>query len=518
MPAIQTFTLNNQDISADKLVATYTADVDRRLQIRVFIDQVAGNGVYSHYMTMQRLGAGSFYKMIPGESETVPAGVTSVGFVGREFMAAATCVVRVYVKGLPADTTTPDIITEVWDSQGENAKRVWDEVITGALHNVNNSAGRRLRQLSAQVIFEGTVVSATENTVILDGAASAVDGAYDPGLIAIISGTGAGQSRNIFEYVGATRTCVVDRDWKVQPNGTSAYIIYADAGREHVNEGLARGGTINTITLNANASALDGAYVGQICFIRSGLGEDQARRIQSYNGTTKVATTTTDWGVIPDTTSAYAMLPTGQLDVWRLIEETWEWDPDDPNHPAPVHPGVERSIVNTDAIWLDAPSRTLTIGGGYSAADVWAYVTRTLTEYPPSPSVITGLSEGVITIYRGDTFSTVLTLGDIGGNTQIYFTVKTESKATDAQSVLQVSKAGLLVLNGAAIVGGVGATLTVLNPTLGTVQLTLTEATTAAIPPNNFYSWDIQAHLPGGVITKAGGVFRAIADVTRRIT
>lgn len=195
------------------------------------------------------------------------------------------------------------------------ADAVWDEVLTGAMHNVASSAGRRLRQLAATIVTDGIAQAAgtNGNQIRLAATASATDGAYDPSVIAIVTGTGAGQCRNILEYDGTTRTATVDRDWKVTPDSTSEYIIYADAGREHVNEGLAQGGSATSITLNAQASSVDNAYIGEVVFIRSGTASDEARRVVDYDGTTKVATVDSAWDVTPDTTSAYVMLPTARL-------------------------------------------------------------------------------------------------------------------------------------------------------------------------------------------------------------
>ena len=154
------------------------------------------------------------------------------------------------------------------------------------------------------------------NQIQLATTASSSDGAYDPSMIIIIEGTGAGQSRYILEYEGSTRTATVDRNWKTNPDATSEYRVMADAGREHVNEGLAQSGsTSSTIKLNALASSDDDAYNEQVIFIRSGTGEDQARIITDYDGTSKVATVRKDWDVTPDTTSAYVMLPSGMQDL-----------------------------------------------------------------------------------------------------------------------------------------------------------------------------------------------------------
>ncbi|MCK5610027.1 hypothetical protein KAR91_49595, partial [Candidatus Pacearchaeota archaeon] len=105
---------------------------------------------------------------------------------------------------------------------------------------------------------------------------------------------------------------------------TSEYLISAWVGREHVNEGLARGGSTNTITLNVLASDQDDTYVAQVVFIRSGVGEDQVAHIIAYNGTTKVATIEHEWSVIPDTTSAYIMLPQHAHLVSHLIDSMWD--------------------------------------------------------------------------------------------------------------------------------------------------------------------------------------------------
>lgn len=202
------------------------------------------------------------------------------------------------------------------------ADAVWDEVLTGLTHNLVNSAGRKLRQLASPVIHEGTSAGPGENgnQIILDAGASGMDGAYDPALITLTDGTGAGQSRLILQYKGSERRATVDRDWKVNPDATTEFLIIANPGREHVNEGLAQGGTSDTMVLNALAVSGDNEYVGQIIFIRSGKGADQARLVTGYIGATKTATVQRPWHVIPDTTSAYIMIPAGICPLDTLVE------------------------------------------------------------------------------------------------------------------------------------------------------------------------------------------------------
>jgi hypothetical protein len=196
------------------------------------------------------------------------------------------------------------------------ADAVWDEILTGATHNIASSAGRRLRQLASVIVRAGTAQGpgTGNNQIQLDAGASATNGEYDPGLIFIETGTGAGQARLILQYNGSTKVATVDRDWRINPDNTSEFVILADAGRNSVNEGLAQGGTSTTITLNASASATDDAYNGQLVFIRSGTGQDQVGLVEDYVGSTKVATIRTrsatgQWATVPDTTSAYMMIP-----------------------------------------------------------------------------------------------------------------------------------------------------------------------------------------------------------------
>jgi hypothetical protein len=188
---------------------------------------------------------------------------------------------------------------------------VLDDVLSKSSHNIANSVGRYIRRTGTFFIWEGDAQGPGigTNQIQLDVGASSEDGAYDPAAVSILDGTGAGQTRLIFQYEGATRIATVDRDWKVNPDATSEFVIFPDSGRGHVNEGLAQGGTASTIILNILASSIDNAYVGQRVFISSGTGADQVGRITAYNGTTKVAVVAQTWGTIPDTTSGYSMLP-----------------------------------------------------------------------------------------------------------------------------------------------------------------------------------------------------------------
>ena len=191
----------------------------------------------------------------------------------------------------------------------EIADGVWDEILSGATHNIATSAGRRLREITSTIIRASTAQGGAATYITLDASASATDGAYDPALVAIVGGTGIGQSRLIMEYNGTTKRAYVDRDWKTTPDATSEFVIYADAGREHTNEGVLTAATSTTASLNAWASTTDDIYNDCMIFIRTGTGEDQVRHITDYDGATKTVTVDPAWETTPVAGDVYTILP-----------------------------------------------------------------------------------------------------------------------------------------------------------------------------------------------------------------
>lgn len=194
---------------------------------------------------------------------------------------------------------------EYFDDLATIADAVWDEVLTGAIHNTPTSAGRRLRQLAAFAIHSETAQDGSNDTITLDSGASATDGIYNRNLCVIVEGTGTGQTRTIVEYNGTTKVAVVNRNWKTNPDVTSVFQILAKDVIGHPNHGFAQDGDSNSITLEAGASNSDDIYKGMLLYISTGTGADQARLITAYDGTSKIATISPAWITQPDVTSLY---------------------------------------------------------------------------------------------------------------------------------------------------------------------------------------------------------------------
>jgi len=84
-------------------------------------------------------------------------------------------------------------------------------------------------QAAPFMVAANTASAGAGSTITLVGA-SAVDGFYVGQMIVITGGTGAGQSRIITAYVGATKIATISPAWITNPDATSVYIVTAEAG------------------------------------------------------------------------------------------------------------------------------------------------------------------------------------------------------------------------------------------------------------------------------------------------
>jgi hypothetical protein len=213
-------------------------------------------------------------------------------------------------------TKAAAVDSEIIDDISAVPSDVWDEILTGATHNIPTSAGRRVREIGAFAIHSGTAQAGNSHSITIAATASPSDaayhGIYNRNLIVLTDNAGVGQTRTIVDYDAITKVCVVDRDWRISPDATTAYQITPDDTPLTVDHGVARGGTNRTITIRAYAASDDNAYLCNIVTIIAGKGRGQARLVGAYNGTTNVVTICgDDWVVTPDTTSVYVMMPYG---------------------------------------------------------------------------------------------------------------------------------------------------------------------------------------------------------------
>lgn len=185
---------------------------------------------------------------------------------------------------------------------------IWDDIQSAATHDIAESAGRRLRNLS---VATNTAQAGAANSIQFAVGELATDHIFNQSLVYITKGLGAGQVRRIMEYDGATKIAVVNRAWDINPNNTSEYVIIPFSDVLVSNQGIAQAGSPTTIRLAVTASAVNNYYIGEIVYIASGAGSGQARIITGYVGGTTTATIYPAWSTNPDNTSVYKVMPIG---------------------------------------------------------------------------------------------------------------------------------------------------------------------------------------------------------------
>lgn len=100
--------------------------------------------------------------------------------------------------------------------------------ITATVDGVTDKANIWGTKLGVGWVARGTASAGGSSTITLQSALGA-DNVCRRMTIFIVSGTGAGQARNIAGYVDSTKVVTVDRAWVVNPDSTSVYVvIYSD--------------------------------------------------------------------------------------------------------------------------------------------------------------------------------------------------------------------------------------------------------------------------------------------------
>lgn len=71
---------------------------------------------------------------------------------------------------------------------------------------------------------DGTAQAGSSSTITLAAGETATDNLLTPCIITIVGGTGAGQSRYAYSYVGSTKVASVRPNWTTSPDSTSTYV------------------------------------------------------------------------------------------------------------------------------------------------------------------------------------------------------------------------------------------------------------------------------------------------------
>jgi hypothetical protein len=173
----------------------------------------------------ERTNAKGQYVASFGEASAISGDHTLILFSGTRPVAIG---YRTFA-GTDAEVATETPPTVELDSAATAAlvDLIWDEPLTGATHNVATSSGKRLRQSTAFQQIDSTVIDASATTTTFaTGLDSAVDNFYNDSMLVFTDGALAGQVRSIVDYVGATKTIVLEEPLTSAPvNGVAFTIV-----------------------------------------------------------------------------------------------------------------------------------------------------------------------------------------------------------------------------------------------------------------------------------------------------
>lgn len=138
--------------------------------------------------------------------------VILIGSNNNIFDVAGGILVQNQVQVIPTNAAGL-IVKEVGSAVTEQDKAdiiegVWDELLTGATHNIPTSSGRRLRQLG-DIIAATVVDPAATTTSFITDLAESRDDFYVDQLVRFTTGNLEGHVRVIASYEGATNTITV---------------------------------------------------------------------------------------------------------------------------------------------------------------------------------------------------------------------------------------------------------------------------------------------------------------------
>ena len=134
MRFISSASLGGQNISSSLLSASIAASAVEAITTRLFAAGVSGSANYLAFVTLQRLGTGSAYQVVPVTSASVELGTTSIALTTIPVPMDSTDILKVYFQGSASDTAAPSLWTYFY---GENTGSAYTDARAAKLDNLD---------------------------------------------------------------------------------------------------------------------------------------------------------------------------------------------------------------------------------------------------------------------------------------------------------------------------------------------------------------------------------------------
>lgn len=409
--------------NASGLLAYYTRAGAAAAQITLATQTAAGAHSDGGWVQVDATNAPGIYRLdLPDAVCATGVDSVIVTVCGASGMVEAS--VEIQLSAVDFQTST---------NMGLSALPTANPAASNGLPTVGTGSGQ-ISPTSGAAVFvanTGTATGGAVNTITLASGASAVDSFYKGMMVLILSGTGAGQARMISAYTGATRYATVFINFATAPDATSVYVVLPlgneqaayNVWEEGINShtsGYTMGDTVrqlNTGTLiadkvwGATTRTLSAGAIVAATFAAGALGavwSVAARTLTAFGFTvatnsdsnvTAIKAKTDNLPASPAAVGSAMTLADDAITAAKFDEVTaFPLKAADASSTILARAGDAMALTSgerttmTAAIWNALTSGMSTVGsigkkladatfgGGISAADVWTYATRTLTE------------------------------------------------------------------------------------------------------------------------------------------
>jgi len=177
---------------------------------------------------------------------------------GNDVVAQKEFVLTSEVSDVTLVATGLDAISSTATGMIEVSKAVWDRVISAANHNIVDSSGRLLREVSATIFSSGTAQSGGNNSIQLASGGITANDQFRRAKVILIGGTGMGQEAIITSSVASTDTLTITPAWLTNPDATTEYEVIPGQAHCTVRNGGYDNGDVYIDTVNGSAGVEKG--------------------------------------------------------------------------------------------------------------------------------------------------------------------------------------------------------------------------------------------------------------------
>jgi hypothetical protein len=294
----------------------------------------------------------------------------------------------------------------------QNAAAVWNKLM--ADHNSEGSFGSML-----QGSHSGQAQGGGENSITLDASgSSSTNNHYRYQIVSLVSGTGAGQSRQITAYDGTSKAATVDPAWTTQPIAGTQYVI-KDLGIDAATTTQIAAAVWNSTRATYQSAGTFGEYV--------------------IADSTRISGSTTAADALEAATTGATPLPANvtQISGDSVAADNLE-SYTDGTTPMPVNTthisgdstaadNLEAALDGTGGVTIDAAIEIRSTGGsaGHNASDlVSSMLTTAMTESYAADGAAPTVAQALLAIQQflldKDVSGTTLTVRRLDGTTSAF--------------------------------------------------------------------------------------------------